>query len=54
MTACSQPTQLDQIESDLQFIRVSRAMYAKGGWLPTAKTKLLRDAVLNACDAQDG
>ncbi len=49
----------NQIESDLQFIRVSQAMYAKGkngqaGWLPSAKTKLLRDAVLNACDAQDG
>ncbi len=49
----------NQIESDLQFIRISQAMYAKGkggqaGWLPSAKTKLLRDAVLNACDAQDG
>jgi len=49
----------NQIESDLQFIRVSQAMYTKGpdgqsGWLPTAKTKLLRDAVLQACDAEDG
>ena len=49
----------NQIESDLQYIRVSQAMYAKGrdgqsGWLPPSKTKLLRDAVLNACDAQDG
>ena len=49
----------NQIESDLQFIRVSQAMYAKGkagqaGWLSSAKTKVLRDAVLNACDAQDG
>ncbi len=49
----------NQIESDLQFIRVSQAMYAKGssgqaGWLPSAKTKLLRDAVLKSCDAQDG
>lgn len=54
----------NQIESDLQFIRISQAMYAKGGagqgrtgqsgWLPPAKTKLLRDAVLKACDAQDG
>ena len=49
----------NQVESDLQFIRVSQAMYAKGkggesGWLPSAKTKFLRDAVLNACDAQDG
>ncbi len=44
----------NQIESDLQFIRVSQAMYTKSGWLPPAKTKLLRDAVLNACDAHDG
>lgn len=49
----------NQIESDLQFIRVSQAMYIKGkdgrsGWLSSAKTKLLRDTVLNACDAQDG
>ena len=44
----------NQIESDLQFIRVSQAMYSKSGWLPPAKAKLLRDAVLNACDAQDG
>jgi hypothetical protein len=49
----------NQIETDLQFIRVSQAMYAKGkngqsGWLPPAKTKLLRNAVLTACDGQDG
>ena len=49
----------NQIESDLQFIRVSQAMYTKGangqsGWLPSRKTKLLRDSVLRACDAQDG
>ena len=49
----------NQIESDLQYIRISQAMYTKGpdgksGWLPPGKTKLLRDAVLNACDAQDG
>ena len=49
----------NQIESDLQFIRVSRALYAKGpdgqkGWLPSSKTKLLRDAVLRTCDATDG
>ena len=49
----------NQIESDLQFIRVSQAMYAKGkhgeaGWLTPAKTRLLRDAVMNACDAADG
>ena len=49
----------NQIEMDLQFIRVSQAMYARGkngqsGWLPPSKTKMLRDAVLDACDAQDG
>ena len=49
----------NQIESDLQFIRISQAMYSKepngeSGWLAPDKTKLLRDAVLKACDAQDG
>ena len=44
----------NQIESDLQYIRISQAMYAKGGYLPFEKTKLLRDAVMKACDAQDG
>ena len=49
----------NQIQSDLQFIRISQAIYAKrpdgqSGRLPTAKTRLLYDAVLNACDAQDG
>lgn len=49
----------NQIESDLQFIRIAQAMYAKGkngqsGWLPTAKQKLVRDAAMNACDALDG
>jgi hypothetical protein len=44
----------NQIESDLQYIRISQAMYGKGGYLPFEKTKLLRDAVMNACDAQDG
>jgi hypothetical protein len=28
----------NQIESDLQFIRVSQALYSKSGWLPAAKT----------------
>jgi hypothetical protein len=49
----------NEIETDLQFIHVSQAMYAKGkdgesGWLPSAKVKLLRDAVLTSCDRQDG
>ncbi len=49
----------NQIEVDLQFIRITQAMYTKGkngqsGWLPPAKTKLLRLAVMNVCDALDG
>ena len=44
----------NQIESDLQYIRISQAMYAKGGHLPFEKTELLRDAVMKQCDAQDG
>ena len=44
----------NQIESDLQYIRISQAMYSKGGYLPQDKTKLLRDAAIKACDAQDG
>lgn len=49
----------NQIESDLQFIRISQAIYSKrpdgeSGRLPPAKTRLLYNAVLNACDAQDG
>ena len=44
----------DQIELDLQFVRVSQAIYAKGGFLPKSKTTLLARSVLQACDAQDG
>ena len=44
----------DQVELDLQFIRVSQAMYAKGGFLPQAKTSLLAKAVMDKCDALDG
>jgi hypothetical protein len=49
----------NQIETDLQFIHITQVMYAKGGagqagWLPPAKTKLLRSAVMSVCDAQDG
>jgi feruloyl esterase len=44
----------DQIELDLQFVRVSQAMYVKGGFLPMSKTKLLAKSVMNACDALDG
>ncbi len=38
----------------LQFIRTSRALYAKGGFLPRSSTKLLARSVLNACDTLDG
>lgn len=44
----------DQTELDLQFIRVSQAMYTKGGFLPKSKTRLLAKAVMKACDALDG
>ena len=44
----------DQTELDLQFIRVSEAMYSRGGFLPKKKTKLIAQAVLNACDSLDG
>ena len=49
----------NQYEINLQYFRVSQAMYRAGkdgqsGWMPPAKTKLLRDAVLQTCDAQDG
>ncbi len=49
----------NQVELDLQFIRVSQALYRKGadgqsGWLPRRKTRLLATAVMRQCDAQDG
>ncbi len=44
----------DQTELDLQFIRVSQAMYSKGGFLPRSKTKLLANSVMQACDDLDG
>lgn len=44
----------DQVELDLQFIRVSQAMYAKGGFLPKSKTRLLSQSVMDKCDALDG
>ena len=44
----------DQVELDLQFIRVSEAMYSRGGFLSTSKTRLLSRAVMNKCDALDG
>ncbi len=44
----------DQTELDLQFIRVSEAMYAKGGFLGKAQTKLLARSVMKQCDKLDG
>ena len=44
----------DQTELDLQFIRVSQAMYTKGGFLPKSKTRLLAQSVMKACAALDG
>jgi feruloyl esterase len=44
----------DQTELDLQFIRVSQAMYSRGGFLSKSKTRLLAQSVMKACDEQDG
>jgi feruloyl esterase len=44
----------DQIELDLQYIRVSQAMYAKGGFLTRSKSRLLARSVMKSCDALDG
>ncbi len=44
----------DQTELDLQYIRVSQAMYSAGGFLPKAQTKLLARSVMRACDGLDG
>ena len=49
----------DITEGDLQFIRISRALYTPGpggqsGWLPRSATKLLARAVQRSCDAADG
>lgn len=41
-------------ELELQYIRVSQAMYAKGGFLSKSKTRLLAQSVMNECDALDG
>ena len=49
----------NQVELDLQFIRVSEAEYRPGdkltrGWLPKGKTRLVARRVMEACDALDG
>ncbi len=49
----------NQVELDLQLIRVAQAEYRKGdrltrGWLPKTKTRLVATRVAEACDAADG
>ena len=49
----------NQVQLDLQFIRVTQAEYRKGdkltrGWLPKGKTELVARKVMEACDALDG
>jgi len=49
----------NQVQLDLQFIRLSQAEYRKGdkltrGFLPKSKTKLVASKVMQACDALDG
>ena len=49
----------NQVELDLQLVRVSQAEYRKGGtldrgWLPKSATRLVATRVLEACDAADG
>ncbi len=44
----------DQIELDLQFMRTAQALYAPGGFLGHAQTRIIDRTVEEACDAQDG
>jgi len=44
----------NQVELDLQFIRTAQALYAPGGFLGLAQTRLIQSTVLKACDAADG
>jgi len=44
----------DQVELDLQFMRTAQALYAPGGFLGYAQTRLIARTVQRACDAQDG
>lgn len=44
----------NQVQLDLQFVRVSEAQYSKGGFLPRSKTRLVAGKVMQACDTQDG
>ncbi len=44
----------NQVELALQYIRVSQAIYTRGGFLRKSKTRLLAQAVMKACDSLDG
>jgi hypothetical protein len=44
----------DQVELDLQFMRTAQALYAPGGFLGPAQTRLIARTVEKSCDAQDG
>jgi len=44
----------NQVELALQYIRVSQALYTRGGFLSRSKTKVLAQAVMKACDSLDG
>ena len=44
----------DQVELDLQFMRTAQALYAPGGFLGLAQSRLIARTVEKACDAQDG
>jgi pimeloyl-ACP methyl ester carboxylesterase len=44
----------DQVELDLQFMRTAQALYAPGGFLGRAQTRLILRTVEKRCDAQDG
>ncbi len=44
----------DQVELDLQFMRTAQALYAPGGFLGGAQSRLISKTVEKSCDAQDG
>jgi feruloyl esterase len=44
----------DQAELDLQFVRTAQALYAPGGFLGFAQTRLIARTVERRCDAEDG
>jgi feruloyl esterase len=44
----------DQVELDLQFMRTAQALYAPGGFLGHAQTRLIARTVEERCDGEDG